>query len=268
MAKWLNLLLFAFIHSVTFGQTADSTMRVSKSNIRFGIGIMHVRMIDQGYTDSRLLFRGTNTKFGLAYGREGLKHVFNVSFAGSIGSVESESGELPSKYYFAQASLQLLRNVREYKAFNTDNRFFLGAVVSSTNHGTANEHVIDNVSVFSLHGAYLSFRNQLYISEKKYFQISYSMPLMVYENRLLWNGGASEYTYRDSQNIPGLLTGQGKFSYFSVLRNIQTGIDYVILIGNGTSFIIAYKFFYAKSFVEAPINLYSNELMLELKIRL
>jgi hypothetical protein len=225
-------------------------------------------MIDEGYTDSRLLFRGTNSKFGLAYGRETEKHIVNFSLAGSIGKVESPSGELPSDYYFAQVSLEFLRNIKEHRLFNRENNFFLGALVSSTNQGIGNERVINNLSIYSLHGMYLSFCNRLYPGKKNYFQISYALPIVIYENRVLWNGGASEYTYHDSQNVPGLLTEHGKFSYFNISGNIQFGINYVMRIGKSTDFIMAYKFFAARSFIEAPLSFYSNELILELKIRL
>src|SRR6187549_3247172 len=99
MVKHLNILLLLLISGVAFGQPEDATLKVRKNSIRLGIGLIHVRMIDDGYTDNRLLFRGTNCKFNLGYGLEMAKYSFSFSVAGSIGKVESKSGDLPSDYY-------------------------------------------------------------------------------------------------------------------------------------------------------------------------
>ena len=268
MVKYLNILLFVFISSVAFGQTVDTTLKIRKSNIRLGIGLIHIRMIDEGYTDSRLLFRGTNSKFSLAYGRETGKHIFSFSVSGSIGKVESRQGNLPTNYYFLHPSLEFLRNIRADELFGKENELYLGVLLSSFNQGIENERVIDNLSIFSLHGLYFSFCNRLSLNKRQYFQLSYLMPAVVFENRLLWNGGASRYTYRDTENIPRLLADNGKFSYFNLFNNIQFGLDYVVKTGKATSIRIGYKFISASSLIEAPLHLYSNELILELKIGL
>jgi hypothetical protein len=265
MVKYLNIMLFMFISVSAFGQT-DSLFH--RSNLHIGIGLIHVRMIDEGYTDSKLLFRGTNAKFTLAYGRETTKHIFNFSVTGSIGKVESKSGDLPSKYYLLEPSLEFLRSIAEHKLFGKENKFFSGVRISSFNQVIENERVVDNISIFSLHGLYFNFCDRLSLSERKYFQVSYSMPVVVFENRLLWNGGASTITSRDAQNIPALMFDRGKFTYFNVFGNVQFGLDYVTKIGKATDLKIAYKFYSVSSTIEAPLHSYSNELMLELIIGL
>lgn len=268
MIKYLNILLFVFISCAAFGQTESPPLKIRKSNIRLGVGLTHIRMIDEGYTDSRLLFRGTNSKFSLAYGRETGKHIFSFSVSASIGKVESRHGNLPTSYYFFQPSLEFLRNIRADELLGKENKLFLGVSLSSFNQGIENEKVIDNMSIFSLHGFYFSFCNRLRLNERQHLQLSYLMPAVVFENRLLWNGGASRYTRRDTENIPRLLTDNGKFSYFNLFNNIQFGLDYVVKTGKATSVRIGYKFFSASSRIEAPLHLYSNDLILELKIGL
>jgi hypothetical protein len=267
MVKYLYILLVC-VSSVAFGQAEDTLLRVRKSSIRFGMGLTHFRMIDQGYTDSRLLFRGTASKFSLAYGRETGMHLFSFSVSGSSGKVESKHGNLPSNYFFLQPSLEFLRNIRTGEVSGKKNDLFLGVLLSSTNQAIENEKVINNISIFSLHGLYFSLCNRLSLNERHYVQLSYLMPAVVFENRLLWNGGASPYTYRDTQNIPRFLTSNGTFSYFDLLHNVQLGLDYVVKTGKASSVRFGYKFFSASSFIEAPLHLYSNELSVELKIGL
>lgn len=268
LPKYLTILLFALIPSTTFGQAEDLSVKVRKSNIRFGIGLMHVRMIDEGYTDSKLLFRGTNALFSLAYGRESDRYIFNFSLSGSIGKVSSASGDLPTNYYYLEPALKYERNIHEFKALGKENKLFAGVLISSFNQGIENEKVINNVSIFSLHGLYFNFVDRLDLNERTYFQLSYSMPAVVFQNRLLWNGGASVFTRRDTENIPKLLIDHGKFSYFNLSSNIQLGVDYVMKTGKTTHLKIGYKFFYASSQTEAPLHFYFNELILELKIAL
>ncbi len=268
MAKSLHILLFVFISSVAFGQTDGPPLKVRKNNIRLGVGLTHVRMIDEGYTDSRLLFRGTNSKFGLGYGRETGKHIFSFSVVGSSGKVESRHGNLPSDYFFVQPSLEFLRNIRTGELSGRKNELLFGALLSSANQAVENDRVVNNLSIFSLHGLYFSFNSRLSLNERRYLQLSYLMPAMIFENRLLSNGGASKYTYLDTRNIPRLLTANGQFSYFNLLRNVQFGLDYVVKTGKASSVRIGYKFFTASSFIEAPLHFYSNELVLELKIGL
>jgi hypothetical protein len=268
MVKFFNILVFALTCSVTFGQTEDVVLKVRKSNIRFGIGLIHVRMIDEGYTGSRLLFRGTNCLLSLGYGRETNKYIFNFSVHGSFGTVESKSGDLPSNYFYIQPSLELLKNVRTSELSGKENKFFLGALLSSFNQEIENERIIDNISIFSMHGIYLSFFDRLNLTDRHSFQLSYAMPVVVYENRLLWNGGASQFTTGDIENIPRLLTEHGTFSYFNIFNNVQLGLDYVVKTGKATQLKIGYKFLSASSLVESPLHLYSNELIVELKIGL
>jgi hypothetical protein len=268
MVRHLNILLLLFISSVAFGQTDRATQKIRKNSIRLGVGLIHVRMIDEGYTNSRLLFRGTNCKFGLGYGRETEKYSFIFSVTGSIGKVESESGNLPSDYFLFLPALEFSRNVSKYKLLGNESKLFLGANLSSFNQGIDNERAVNNISIYSLHGLYLSINNRILLNERQQLQLTYLMPAVIFENRVLWNGGASKYTYRDTENIARLLTNSGEFSYFNLRNNVQLGVDYIVKIGNASHVRFGYKFFRAISSLEAPFHLYSNELMVELKIGL
>jgi hypothetical protein len=128
--------------------------------------------------------------------------------------------------------------------------------------------VIDNASIFSLHGIYLGLHNKLSLNEKHSIQLSYSLPVAVYENRVLWNAGANQYTYREIENIPRLMTTKGSASYFGIFNNVQLNIEYVIKIRDHTRVEIRYGFFYASNSIEAPIHIYSNQLLAGLKFDL
>lgn len=258
----------AFISTMVCGQSEELTLSEKKSYLRFGIGITHTRMIDEGYTDRRYLFRGTNAKFSLAYGRETPRSIFNFYVDASVGDLESKQGELPSEYYFAEPTIEWLRHTTHYTTFGKMNKLFLGAQLSSFNQGIGDEKVVDNIRIFSLHGMYFNVLDRFRLTEKHYFQVHYSMPVIVYENSVLWNSGASKYTTHDLENVPKMLTDNGTFTYFNAFNNVQVGVDYVLKAGRSTNLLVKYNFVYVKSHVESRLGFYNNDVMLELKIGL
>lgn len=238
-----------------------------KNNLQISFGFVHNRLINVGYTNSQLLFRGTNAKFGLGYGRETNNNVIKFSAEASFGDVRSKSGNLPSSFVLIHPSLTYLRTVKEYRAFEKENIFFAGIHLSSINYLLENEPIFDNIDIFSLHGIYLGFSNRLVLNKTNRLHVTYVMPVLVYENRVLWNGGASDITYDDRDHLLKTLVTRGQFSYFSIARNIQFEADYIVSIGRNTDLEIGYRFSYLNVFSEAPIRMYSNELLFGLKFR-
>lgn len=64
------------------------------------------------------------------------------------------------------------------------------------------------------------------------------------------------------------MTTKGETSYFAILDNVQVNVDYVIKISDHTRFEIRYGFFYVTSAIEAPVHIYSNQLLAGLKFDL
>ncbi len=253
------------ISLVGYGQT-ENAGKEKRSSIDVNLGVVHGRFTDIGYTNSSLLFRGTNMRFGVSYTRETSKYSFVFSAMASAGKVESKGSNLPSDLIYVNPSLEYIRRLKDFQLFGKSSVLRAGIQLSSINYYLENEPVFDNIDIFSLHGMYLKFRNRLTLTERTSLQVAYSLPLIVYENRVLWNGGASSFTYEDRDEILRTLTTHGQVTYFN-LRNIQLKVDYVIRMGNSADFLIQYRFFYLNSFSDAPIRMYSNELLLGLKIR-
>lgn len=142
-----------------------------------------------------------------------------------------------------------------------------GLKVSSINQALISMQVVDNVSIMSLHGAYAYLQNKIQLDEKQSLFISYCLPLAVYENRLLWNGGASKYSYREVQRIGRLMFTSGNWSFLALSRNVQLNVNYVRHISPQASLDVRYEFFRLANFSEAPIRVYANTLMVGLKFR-
>ncbi len=261
----INLqIFFLLLTTATFGQSDSSLQKIKKNNIQIDFGFAHSRLIDEGFTQSKLLFKGTNFKVGLGYGRETDKYIFNFLTAYNAGNVSTKESKLATDFMNVNISFDYLRSVK----LSSQHHFFAGIQLSSINYIMHNEQIFDNIDAFSLHGLYFNFLDKILISKKQSIQISYSMPTAVYENHVLWNGGASMYTYSDKKHILRLFTTNGKFSYFNLINNILLKADYSLKIGKNTDFNIKYRFFYFNDFIQTPIHIYSNELLFGLKFKL
>jgi hypothetical protein len=252
--------------TVAFGQSTDSLPGLN-NNIHISTGILHTRQIDEGYTGSSLLFRRTNIAFRFGYGRETERQIIDVTSSFSIGKMKSKSGDLPSDFYYIEMNADYLRRVVSHDLFKTKNQLFAGIRLGTLNQGVANLHQLDNISVYSLHGAYIALHNRLKLDNKRSLMASWYIPSVVYENRILFNGGATDIATRDLRNVPGLLTTHGDFSYFSILRNIQLDLTYITKLSDGVEATLRYEFFYASSAIDAPFHAYSNELTVGLQFR-
>ena len=268
LIRLIPILLIAFLQSgfiPVFSQERDSLNRVKNNSIQLKLGLIHSRLIDDGYSKN-LLFRGTNIKFGLGYGRETSKFIFNFLIEGGLGKIKSKSGSLPSDFYTLQPSLEYSRKLKDYLTWGKQSKLLAGLNVSSLNYFIINEPVFDNARLLSIHGLYISVGNRMQLDERQYLHLTYRLPTVVYVNRLLWNGGASDLTYSDQEHLLKTLTTRGSFTYFSIFNNIELEASYTRRIGKGADFIIFYKFRYFSSSEQPPVHIYSNELLMSLKI--
>jgi hypothetical protein len=164
-------------------------------------------------------------------------------------------------------SIEYLRKIRKYDFAGKENELSAGIHVSSINYILENEPIIDNVDIFSMHGVYIGAHDHIKLTRKQSLQLTYLVPMAVYSNRVLWNGGASKFTYSDRENILRTLVTNGEFSYFAVFRNVQLSAHYAIILGRGADFEIRYRFFYSNNFSQPPIHFYSNEILVGFKFK-
>jgi hypothetical protein len=241
----------------------DTLKTHHKNAIQFDIGPIHYRMIDEGYTQSRLLFAGTNTKINLGYSHDNGKYFFQFQISGSGGKVNSSSGNLPSDFIAIQPSIGYLRNLRP--SFGKGAGLYAGIHISSINFALQNEPVVDNVDIFSLHGLYASLQGRLKFGARHTIRLSYLIPMIVYSNRVLWSGGASKFTYSDKEHLLKTITSNGNFQYFKIFSTVQFKTEYLLKLGGVVDFQVTYQFFYSDSFIQTPARIYSNELLMGLK---
>jgi hypothetical protein len=259
--RFIILLSCICFVNCSFGQTDSTTFK--NNNIQFDFGFVHSRLIDEGYTASDLLIRGTNPKFRLGYGRGTEKYIFNFLFEASSGKVTSKSGNLPSEFTNVKSTLEYLRNVKQYTLFGMESRFFAGLNVNSNNYDLENGPVFDNSDIFSVHGIYMGLVNQIKLKKSQRLQIAYLLPAAVSVNRILESD--NNLTKEDDQHPVQMLFSNKSTSYFKIDDFIQLKIGYEKNVSRTASITATYSFFYMNNTFEAPIRMYTNELLAGVK---
>ena len=111
MMKAFILVLFPLVTTgqVTAQPDSLSIMRFPVRGLGLSAGIIHARLIDEGFTDSKLFFRGNGTKFRLDYSAEEEKYVFTTQGEGSAGTLRTRSGKLATEIYTLNVTVNYLR---------------------------------------------------------------------------------------------------------------------------------------------------------------
>jgi hypothetical protein len=258
--------LFLILYSeISFAQPDTLSHRQGNNTIEIDFGFVHTRLIDEGFTQSKLLFRGTNFKVGLGYARKFTQAIFNFRTTLSDGNISTKQNDWAASFTTFSAAIEYLRCIRTSDGIGKGSQLFAGLHLSTQNYLTQNDPIFDNVDILSLHGIYFKLNYDVTLTQKQKLQLRYALPAAVYGNQVLWNSGASVYDVNDLDNIVKLVSTHGRFHYFGIFRNIPVELVYKIKIGSSVDFNVRYAFMYVNYSVEKPLRLYSNELLLGLK---
>jgi hypothetical protein len=263
MFKYLsNFLFYIFCHSVL--AQSDSDVRF-KNNFHFAIGYEHTRLIDEGFSQSKLLFRGTNPVLNIGYKRINENFLANLNFKASPGSLITKQGGLTTEFYNVYTAIEYLKNLKLNSETKTKDNIFVGLQLSSTNYALISENVFDNYDLFSLHGLYLKMNYELNLKPSQRIIFSYALPTAIYANHVLWNSGASIYDYDNTKNLLALVSSHGEMTYLKVLNNIPIEMQYQKRFRKKFDYIFKYNFSYTNYKIEAANRYYTNGLMVTLK---
>jgi len=251
------LILLTLACTTVLGQADSTVEKQSKNEIRINLGVGHTRLIDEGFTDSRMVFTNTTARYSVGYQRQIKKNTFDFNLEASVGNIKSLSGDLPANYLFVEPSLSFWRAVHEVDA----RTFSIGVSLRSLNVLIENQPVFDNFCITSLHGLYVPLQEHIQLNEKHSVHVTCLLPTVVYVNRVIWNGGASTLTFDDQDHVLRTLANRGSFTYFDLLDNIQFSTAYGLKIGHRTYFNLTYTFRFLDTDVQEPFRAYSNDLL-------
>jgi hypothetical protein len=174
---------------------------------------------------------------------------------------------LPTDFTHLHPSLAYSRKISNISLYGAEVTLLPGVSLTSSNYVLNNQPVFDNVSILSMHGAYASFGCAFDLSSKQRLELTYAMPLIVYSNRVVWNGGASDVTYDDAEHVLRTLTNRGSFGYFEVFRNVHLNVDYDLVLTAKTYLHAGYRFAYVSATSTNRVRVYSNEVVAGFKFR-
>lgn len=263
--KVIFIISTLLITNSSFAQTDSLPLRQKKNSLFFEYGFLHNRLIDEGYTDSKLLFYGTNSKLRIGYTRETVAYIFNFIAEGGSGKVTSKHDHLPSELSHVRVAFEYFRHLKAYRLFGKETALFAGINCSGRVYVLENTHVLDNMSLFSMQGVYLGVLARVKIDPKRRLEVAYLLPAVVSVGRIL--NSESNFSHSEQTQPVAFLLDNSETIYFNVFRLVQLRVNYEKDISRHTSFTARYGFFYAHSAFKAPVSLYSNELLFGLKFR-
>jgi hypothetical protein len=237
-----------------------------KNSISVYIGPSHSRLIDDAYSQ-RLLFRGTNLRLGISYSRENQSYRFRFAADALVGSVKSKSGDLPSDFKHFHPAVEYVRKIKSVTFLGQELTLLPGLSFGSSNYILNNQYIFDNISILSLHGVYASVGCEFDLAVNHRLHIRYQLPLVVYSNRVVWNGGASDITYDDGDHVLRTLMNRGSLGYVDVFRNVHFNVNHEMVLGAKIYFVTGYRFAYINNTSSGAARIYSNEVVAGFNIR-
>lgn len=257
--------IFTLCYGRNFAQQDSILQKPKRNSFEIDFGVVHTRLIDEGFTQSKFLFRGTNPKMDFTYGHQNTQSSFNFYASATSGNIKTKQNELATEFVNIVSSIDYLRKLNIARSQKNESELFAGLQLSSKNYALLSSAIFDNIDLISLHGIYFKLLYQLKLDKKRSIQFTSSIPAIVYANRVLWNSGASVYTESDTKKVIKLLTTHGRYNYLDLLNDVQFNVAYKKQIGKSFDFTTRYAFRYVSNTIERQINLYSNEVAVGLK---
>lgn len=261
MRNIIGIFFLLALSNVGFSQIDSLARRRGINRIEIDYGFVHTRLIDEGFTQNKFLFRGTNSKVGFRYERRSNVSIFGFATSFADGTIRMGQKEWPASYLNLTLAAEYLKRINQIRIADKECLLFTGFRFSTVNHLIQNEPIFDNIDIVSLHGVHLKMQFEVTLDKRQAVIFAYAMPTVVYTNQVLWNSGASKFDFDDLENVGRLLTAHGKFSYFSIFRNIPIEVVYRRKLGGVVDFNVRYGFSYVKSDVDEPLRIYSNEVL-------
>lgn len=264
--KIILSLISVFVLSSSFAQRDTVESRIRTNSIELNFGFIHTRLIDQGYTDSRLLFRGMNSKLRMGFSRDASTYLLRFFIQAGSGKVTSRHGGLPSDLTQAMLTLEYLRNVKRHSLFGKPVRLFAGISGVSQIYFLENSPVVDNTAIFTTQGINLALAARTTINEGQHLSVFYLLPALVSVGRVIYS--EADFSHQMQTRPVDFLLSNSQMTYFSVSEFMHLRAEYEKRLSRTVSFTARYTFVYAASKFKAPVALYSNEFLVGFKFAL
>lgn len=258
----INSYRISFLLSLLLIYSVVANSQIKKSGIGINFGAAHYRIIDQGLTFNKLLFRGILPTVHLDYTKETSKGIFSTSLGACSGKIKMKDGKSdPADFTNARLSVSFVKKITTYKMFGWESTLYAGLQLGSLINYIKSED-LDNETVLVSHGLYINAFQDIPLDESKSIRLSIVLPVAAFMKRIIADGGLNIPPTDEFSRPLNLLFSDTKFSFPGIAR---FGIDYLKELSARTDFTIKYGFTYINTSVNEPIRYYSNEILLGFK---
>src|SRR5688572_23672122 len=153
-------------------------LSIRSHGLQFDAGLIHNRLIDEGLTASRLLFRGTAFKIKAGYWMSADKFKIGGHLDFSTGNIHTTEDRLKSKLIGLNLYLFYLRRVADYRVFDRSGKLFAGLELASQNIVIDGLETLDNVSVMFVQGLNISTTQEILLSNSRFLHLGLVVPVV------------------------------------------------------------------------------------------
>ena len=253
--------VFLSLLSVLIFSGSLQAQKKSEKTFQLSLGADHIRLIDQGFTSSKLKFTGTAFIASMSYESLSETRLFGALLRGSFGNLTSADKSLNAEFTRLEIDLTYAKSLPEYSFLKIQNKVYAGVGISSYNFALENEPELENISITFYHTANLTLHQISHINEKNKLQLKVVLPVLGWVKRSAYDGGANQELEEDSNNVLKLFFNDSEFSLLNPLKIPRVNIAYSYRIAPKTEFTINYLFNYLHSRDPEPIKAYNNSLL-------
>lgn len=244
-----------------YGQGDSET----KNNFQLMLGAIHYRLIDEAFTENKLLFSGTSFAIDLAYQRKSNGHVFKTNIGANKGNVVAQE-VLKADVLYLQMATSFATRVKKFSMFGKSTELYFGSQLSIKDYVLSDNEIIENTTVLLNNSVGLYLYYFLVISTKSTIEADIALPLIGLHRREQYDGGTNKKLEKDfEEGLFHVLFTDYQFGMISPLNLPQMNINYILSIGETSAFTVNYVFNYAANDSIQPIKLYTNGLLVGLR---
>ena len=106
--------------------TTGNLNNKSVNAIQIYLGAAHYRMIDEGFTFRKILFKGTLPKIEIIFSRIKNRSLLSILMELSNGKVKTKEDRFPASFTYAQFAIFYAAMVNEHQVFGSKNQLYTG----------------------------------------------------------------------------------------------------------------------------------------------
>ncbi|HMJ71138.1 MAG TPA: hypothetical protein VK508_19695 [Cyclobacteriaceae bacterium] len=242
---------------------ADSPDSLAKARheVEINAGAIHNRVIDEGFTASKLKFTGNTPAFQATYRRTGEKIVIHAGLYAAFGKVRTADQRISSRMYQYRISASVLRPLFKSGTSSSKIHLFIGGELSSMIYMRYDEKQIYNVSAMFIHGLYVHALGQLDLNSRSSISAELFVPGLLFTRYVAADGGANVDLKPEADHPLELIFNKAAIASPVPFPYLRCKFGYSLKLSQRVSFAASYEFSRLRDQSEGTLRAYGNQIL-------